>query len=816
MLQEIRHALRLLLKNPLFALVAIVTLALGIGATTAVFTLVNALLIKPLPYEDPARLVLLFEHFTDQHLDAIPVSPPEFLDYKAQLKSFDKLAAFTTATYNLVEGDAPERVFGATVTTDLFRLLGVQPIRGRAFRPEECTTGRDDVLMISERLWRRKFDRDPRILGSKLIADGRTYTIVGIMPATFEFPLALFNITGGQFGQQADIWQPAAFTEKQMKQRGSRAYGVIGRLAPHVSRQQAQAELDTFVRGMRQRFQDNYPQTESFGATIYPLKEQVVGGMKPLLLILSGAVALVLLIACANLATMLLARASAREREMAIRVAVGASRARLLRQGLTESVILAIFGGIGGIVLAIWAIDLVKTLGTHTIPRLGEVRIDGTVLLVTLAIAVGTGLIFGLVPALATGRPDLTEALKEGGRGSTSSRRHNRLRNGLVVAEVALALVLLTGAGLLLKSFVRLENVNPGFNPKNVLTAEISLPALRYPDNQSQVGFFTELERRVSHLPGVSSAGLTLVLPMSGTNTDSSFGIEGRPSDDAHPSPDEELRLVSPDYFKTVQIPLLQGRFFTAADKAEAPYVVLINQALAERYWPNEQPIGKRIKIYTGKDRAWATIVGIVGSVHHKGLDQPLTPIYYLPFAQLPYSSMILTLRSTQDPLSLTSAIRREVQAIDPNQPIAHVRTLEQVIADSVAPRKLAVALLAVFAAIALVLASVGIYGVMSFLVVQRTHEIGVRMALGAQRADVLRLIIAHAGTLIGAGTVLGLIVAFLSTSALRSVLYEVSALDLTTFLFVTFTLAFVALVASYIPARRATRADPMIVLGRG
>jgi putative ABC transport system permease protein len=816
MLQEIRHALRLLLKNPLFALVAIVTLALGIGATTAVFTLVNALLIKPLPYEDPARLVLLFEHFTDQHLDAIPVSPPEFLDYKAQLKSFDKLAAFTTATYNLVEGDAPERVFGATVTTDLFRLLGVQPIRGRAFRPEECTTGRDDVLMISERLWRRKFDRDPRILGSKLIADGRTYTIVGIMPATFEFPLALFNITGGQFGQQADIWQPAAFTEKQMKQRGSRAYGVIGQLAPHVSRQQAQAELDTFVRGMRQRFQDNYPQTESFGATIYPLKEQVVGGMKPLLLILSGAVALVLLIACANLATMLLARASAREREMAIRVAVGASRARLLRQGLTESVILAIFGGIGGIVLAIWAIDLVKTLGTHTIPRLGEVRIDGTVLLVTLAIAVGTGLIFGLVPALATGRPDLTEALKEGGRGSTSSRRHNRLRNGLVVAEVALALVLLTGAGLLLKSFVRLENVNPGFNPKNVLTAEISLPALRYPDNQSQVGFFTELERRVSHLPGVSSAGLTLVLPMSGTNTDSSFGIEGRPSDDAHPSPDEELRLVSPDYFKTVQIPLLQGRFFTAADKAEAPYVVLINQALAERYWPNEQPIGKRIKIYTGKDRAWATIVGIVGSVHHKGLDQPLTPIYYLPFAQLPYSSMILTLRSTQDPLSLTSAIRREVQAIDPNQPIAHVRTLEQVIADSVAPRKLAVALLAVFAAIALVLASVGIYGVMSFLVVQRTHEIGVRMALGAQRADVLRLIIAHAGTLIGAGTVLGLIVAFLSTSALRSVLYEVSALDLTTFLFVTFTLAFVALVASYIPARRATRADPMIVLGRG
>ncbi len=814
MLQDFRLALRLLIKNPLFAVLGILTLALGIGATTAVFTLVNALLIKPLPYQNPSRLVLLFEHFKDQHLDAIPVSPPEFLEYKAQLKSFDQLAAFTTATYNLVEGDAPERVFGATVTADLFPLLGVQPIRGRTFRPEECATGRNDVLVISERLWRRKFDRDPRVLGSKLVADGRTYTIVGIMPGTFEFPLALFNLTGGQFGQQADIWQPAAFTEREMKSRGSRGYGVIGRLASHVSPQQAQAEIETVVRGMRQRFQDNYPQTESFGATIYPLKEQVVGNMKPLLMILSGAVALVLLIACANLATMLLARASARERETAIRVAVGASRARLLRQGLTESVVLAIFGGVAGTILAIWAIELVKTLGTHTIPRLGEVHIDGTVLLVTLGIAIGTGLIFGLVPALATGKPDLTEALKEGGRGSTLSRRHNRLRNGLVIGEVALALVLLTGAGLLLKSFVRLENVNPGFNPKNVLTAEISLPALRYPDASSQVNFFNELDRRVSNLPGVSSAGLTTILPMSGTNSDSSFGIEGRPSDDAHPSPDEEIRLVSPDYFKTVQIPLLQGRFFNPADKAGVPYVVLINQALAERYWPNEQPIGKRIQVYTGKGKAWATIVGIVGSVHHKGLDQPLTPIYYMPFAQAPYTSMTLAVRTTQDPLGLTSAVRREVQAIDPSQPIAHVRTLEQVVVDSVAPRKLSVALLAAFAAVALVLASVGIYGVMSFLVVQRTHEIGVRMALGAQRSDVLRLVISHAGILIGAGTLLGLIVALLSTSALRSALYEVSALDLSTFLFVTVALAVVAFVASYIPARRATRADPMIALG--
>lgn len=816
MLQEIRHSLRLLVKNPLFTLVGILTLALGIGATTAVFTLVNALLIKPLPYEDPARLVLLFEHFKDQHLDTIPVSAPEFVDYKTELKSFDKLAAFDTATFNLSEGELPERVFGAKVSADLFPLLGIQPIRGRTFRPEECAVGRDDVVVISERLWRRKFDRDPRILGSKLMADGHAFTVVGIMPAGFEFPLPLFNITGAQFGEQADIWQPLGFTDAELKRRSYRSYGLIGRLAPGVSSQQVQAELETVVSGMRGRFKDNYPQTDSFGATIYPLKEQVVGGMKPLLLILLGAVALVLLIACANLATMLLARATAREREMAIRVAVGASRGRLLRLALTESVVLAIFGAGLGVLFAIWAIDLVKSIGTQTIPRLSEVHIDGAVLLVTLAIAIGTGLVFGLVPGLASGKPDLVESLKEGGRGSTSGRRHNRLRNTLVIVEVALALVLLTGAGLLLKSFVRLENVNPGFNPQNVLTAEISLPTLRYPDKKTQVNFFAELERRVSNLSGVKNAGMTIILPMSGINSDSSFTIEGRPVDDAHPGPDEEVRLVSADYFRTLEIPLLKGRFFGKADNLEAPLVVIINHALAERYWPNEDAVGKRIRVPTQEGPAWATIVGIVGDLHHRGLDQPVKPEFYAPLTQAPYPAVILTVRSTQDPTNLTSAIRREVQAIDPTLPIAHVRTLEQVIADSIAPRRLSVTLLAVFAVVALVLASVGIYGVMSFLVVQRTHEIGVRMALGAQRSDVLRLIIAHAGALIGAGTVLGLIVALLTTSALRSVLYEVSALDLSTFLFVTITLALVALVASYIPARRATRADPMIALGRG
>jgi putative ABC transport system permease protein len=812
MINELRFAFRILIKNPAFTLIAIVTLALGIGATTAVFTLVNALLIRPLPYQKPQQLVLLFQHFKDQHLDNIPVSPPEFVDYQAQVHSFDKIAAFNNTTYNLAEAGAPERVAGAVVSADLFPLLGVNPIRGRTFGAHECKAGRNDVLVISERLWQRKFNRDASILGRKILADGKSFTIVGVMPASFEFPLPLFNLNGGQFGERADVWQPLAFTDAEMKARYSRSYGVIARLTSGIAPKHAQAEIETVVAGMRKKFPDRYPQTDSFGATIYPLKEQVVGSMKPLLLILLGAGALVLLIACANLTTMLLARASAREREMAIRVAVGANRFRLLRQGLSESLLLAICGGVAGVLLAIWGIAAVKSIGAQTIPRLTEVSIDWVVLGVTLAVAIGTGLIFGIVPALASGKPDLTESLKEGGRSSTTGRHRNRLRNSLVVAEVALALVLLTGAGLLIKSFIRLQKVNPGFTPKNVLTMEMSLPVLKYPSKKSVVSFFDEIERRVLNLPGVTHAGFTVILPMSGVNSDSSFDIEGRLEDDAHPGPDEEIRIVSPDYFRTLETPLVKGRFFSAADTADAPHVVIINQALAKRYWPNEEAVGKRIKV--GGDKNWSSVVGIVADIRHRGLDTAALPEYYVPLAQAPYGTMILALRSTQDPRSLTSAIRREVRAVDAAQPIAHVRTLEQVIAESVAPRHLSVLLLGIFAAVALVLASIGIYGVMSFLVVQRTHEIGVRMALGAQRRDVLRLVILHAFKLVCAGTIIGLLVAFFSTSTLRSVLYQVSTFDLSTFTFVIFALALVAFLASYVPARRATRADPMIALG--
>ncbi len=537
--------------------------------------------------------------------------------------------------------------------------------------------------------------------------------------------------------------------------------------------------------------------------------------MRPALLILLGAVFLVLLIACANLTTMLLARAAAREREMAVRVALGAGPLRLLKQVLTESVLLALIGGVGGVLLALWGVELLKPIGAQTVPRLREVNVDLGVLGMTLAIAVGTGIIFGLAPGLASGRSELTEALKEGGRSSTAGTRRNRLRNGLVIAEVALALVLLSGAGLLMKSFVRLQSVDPGFNPRNALTFEISLPKMQYPDDPLIVRFNREAQRRIAAVPGVQAAGFSTILPLAGTNADSSFAIEGQPANDRNPSPDEEKRQVSPDYFRALEIPLIKGRFFTDADNADAPLVIIVNQVFAKKFWPKGDALGKRIVMGGMSDNPkWITIVGIVGDIRHFGLDVDPKPEMYVPFGQESYFTTVYVVRSNQDPRSVLPAIRRELQAIDTAVPLANVRTFENVIADSVAPRRLSVVLLGVFAGVAVLLASVGIYGVMSFLVVQQRQEIGVRMALGAQRSDVLKLILGRSLMLVSIGSVIGLIVALMSAHMLRTLLYSVSAFDMPTFALVTILLGAVALLASYLPAMRATRADPIIALG--
>jgi putative ABC transport system permease protein len=816
MLKDIRFALRQLLKQPAFTAIAVVTVALAIGATTAVLSLVNGLLVRPLPYRDPQHLILLLQHFKSQNLERIPVSPPEFKDYETRAHSFEKLGAFGYTSFNLAGEDRPERIAGATVTAGVLPLLGIAPVKGRVFQPEECTVGRDDVVILSARLWRRRFNSDPQIIGKKLLLDGKILTVVGVVPAGFDFPLQLFNLgNGGQFHERADIWKPLAFTDEEMKMRGSRGYFVIGRLAPGTSVAQAQAEIETINAQMRHEHPENYIQDNSFGGDVFPLRRLAVDGIRPALLILLGAAFLVLLIACANLTTMLLARAAVREREMAVRVALGAGPLRLLKQVFTESVLLALIGGVVGIVLALWGVESLKAIGAQTVPRLREVNIDLAVLGITVAICVATGIIFGLAPGLASARPELTETLKEAGRSSTQGTRRNRLRNGLVIAEVALALVLVSGAGLLIKSFAKLENVNPGFNPRNAFTFEISLPKLQYPDDASIVRFNNEAQRRIATLPGVQSAGFSTILPLAGTNSDWSFAIEGAPSNDKSPSPDEEKRQVSPDYFRALETPLINGRFFTDADNADAPRVMIVNQAFAKKFWPNENALGKRITFDNPKKNPkWITIVGVVGDIRHFGLDTEPKPEMYVPFAQEPYFTTIYVARSNQDLRGLVPATRREIRAIDPAVPLANVRTFENVIADSIAPRRLSVVLLGVFAGVAVLLASVGIYGVMSFLVVQRTHEIGVRMALGAQRSDVLKLVLSRSLKLISAGTIIGLVVALMSTHTLRALLYSVSAFDTATFALVTILLGAVALAASYLPAMRATKADPMIVLG--
>jgi len=822
MLSEIKVALRGLAKSPGFTGIAIATLALAIGANSAVFSLINALLVRPLPYQEPSRVALIWETFANQGLERIPCSPPEFLDLEKEFQSGTGLAAFNYQTFNIGGGDVPERISGAVVSPSLFPLLGVEPIKGRAFAREEQGMGHDDVIVISERLWQRRFNADPMLVGKPLLLNGRQYTVVGIMPARFEFPIPIFGLQGNQFAERVDIWKPIAFTKDEMEQRGGRSYGMLTCLRPGVSLTQAQAELDKIISNWKQTYKDNYG-GGGFGAKIYGLHDQVVGGMRTGLAILLGAVVFVLLIACANLATMLLARASARERELAIRVALGAGRWRLLRQMLTESVLLALAGAGFGIFLSIWGLELLKQIGARTIPRLTEVNVDLGVLIVTAVVAVGTGILFGMIPAFASAKPELTEALKEGGRSSTTGVRRNQVRNSLVVAEIALALVLLVGAGLLLKSYARVQNIDPGFDRKNILTAEMNLAETKYPQRGTEnynhgaamMNFWNETLHRVQQLPGVEAAALTIVLPLSGSNTDSSFSIEGREMRPNEPGPDEELRIISPDYFRVLKTALLRGRFFSEADKADAPGVLIINDALAKKYWPNEDALGKRITFSDPRkpDPKWVTIVGIVQSIRHRALDVDPAPEYYLALAQRPQTDMILAVRSTQDPRGLASAVRREILSIDPDQPIANVRTLETVSADSVAPRRMSMVLLGAFAGIALLLASVGIYGVISYLVVQRTHEIGVRMALGAQRGDVLRLVVGHAAKLVGIGTVIGLVLALFSTRTLSAFLYTVGAFDAATFIFVTIALGAIALLASYIPALRATRADPMIAL---
>jgi putative ABC transport system permease protein len=795
--QDLRYGVRLLLKHRGFSAVAVLALALGIGANTAIFSVINTVLLRPLPYEEPERLLEVRETNPPKHSEIV-VAPGSFMDWQAQNTVFQQIVAYRTTAYNLTGSAEPERIRVARVSAGLFTMLGVNPATGRDFLPEEDKPGTARVVAVSYGLWQRRFGADPNLVGQTISLNGNSHTVIAIMPPAFRFP-----------ERDTEAWTPIAFDPREREAYGAHSLSVIGRLKPGITVEQAQTEMSAIAA----RIAEQQAETNAgWGARVTPMLDYAVGKIKPALLVLLGAVGFVLLIACANVANLLLARAASRQKEIAIRTAMGAGRWRIVRQLLTESVILALVGGIAGLLFAAWGMDALLALAPANLPRVSDVKIDGSALIFTLAITMLTGIIFGLAPALQASKPDINETLKEsGGRGSTGGIHRQRMRNMLVVAEVALALVLLVGGGLMIRSFLHLQQVNPGFNPNNTMMVKLVLPQKQYPEDEQQAAFLNQLIQNVSALPRVQSVGATIALPFLDQN-ELGFAIQGRPAVPDTNLPVTKYYSVSPDYFKAMGIPLLRGRVFTDRDVAGAPRVAVINETMAKQFFPNEDPIGKRIHVTNGPE-VFREIVGIVGDVKHNGLDQETQPQTYMSFAQEPDRGMTLVLRSDADPATLSAGIRSEVLNIDKNQPISSIRPLSEILADSVAQQRFSMLLLGVFAAIALILAAVGLYGVMSYSVTQRTHEIGVRMALGASSRDVLRLVVGQGIALALIGVGIGLMAAFALTRLMESLLFGVTATDPVTFGAISLMLMGVAFVASYIPARRAMKVDPMVAL---
>jgi len=800
--QDLRYGVRMLLKKPGFTTVAIITLALGISANTAIFSVVNAVLLRPLPFPEPERLVMAFLAHPHQGLDRSSLGMADFLAVRERNQSFEKVAAFSFGNFTVTGGERPEQVSGAWVSADFFATLRVAPARGRAYQAADERPESARVVVISHSFWQRRLAAEPQVIGQTINLNSTPYTIIGVMPENFHFALT----------PEAELW-PVRVVRPP---RGRPPYfnRCLGRLKPGVTESQAQADLSAIAAQVQQQF----PDSPYSAMTTRPLMTAVVGDVRQALLVILGAVAFVLLIAAANVANLQLARAASREREMAVRLALGASRWRVVRQLLTESLMLAGVGGAVGLLLAFWGIDLFRTLGPANLPRLQEVNLDGRVLGFTMLAALLSGLIFGLMPALQSSRAELNEALKEGGRAGTGSHGRKRLRGLLVVAEVALTLVLLVGAGLLLRSFRRLQEVNPGFRPEHVLTAQISLPPARYTEDQKIMAFHQELIDRTKSLPGVQAVGLSMSLPPNLLQISNPFGIEGRPLPPGEARPLAEEMTISPDYFTALGVPLLRGRCFTGADKAGAPQVLMINEAMARRFFPNQDPVGKRLQ--TGDpspNSPWETIVGVVGNVKYAGLEAEETPTLYVPYTTPGWVSwsrtMYLVVRTAGEPLGLSSALRQQIRALDADLPVANLKTMEQVIHESVTEPRFRTSLLGLFAAVALLLAVIGIYGVISYAVTERTHELGIRMALGAQTGDVLRLVIGQGMKLALVGVAIGLAASFALTRLMKSLLFGVSATDPLTFALIAMLLATVALLACYVPARRATQVDPMVAL---
>ena len=801
--QDLRYSLRMMWKSKSFTLIAVLTLALGIGANTAIFTVVDAALLRPLPYREPNQLVHLWETKPQQQFKEREASYPDYLDWKAQNRVFDGVAGYTRRGFTLSLHDASDRIQGAAVTDNFFQVLGVEVMHGRGFEAGEDQPGREAVVILGNNLWQGRFNSDPGIIGQTIKINEASYRVVGVLPASFQFALA-----GG-----AELWTPLNPTPEQTGRRFMHWLNIVARLKPGVTHEQAQADLSRIAAGIAS--QDPAAHTGT-GIRIVSLHEQIIGNLRSILFVLLGTVCFVLLIACANVANLLLARSAARQKEIAVRTALGASQWRLIRQLLTESTVLALLGGGLGLMLALWGVDLLvanlPASQADSMPYLLGLTLDVRVLLFTISISLLTGIVFGLAPALQSSKLNLQETLKEGGR-TSSVATHHRLRNIFVVSEIALALLLLVGAGLMMKSLLRLLEINPGFNPDRLLTMRVALPPTKYKEDEKVMAFHQELITRVGGMPGVKGVGTVNILPLRGGNT-ASFIVAGRPA----PNPGDELeaniRDVSPSYFEVMNVPLIKGRAFTDHDKRDAPAVVIINQTAANRFFPGLEAVGQRL-LYTRMELPPFEIVGVVGDEKVNGLDKATTPVIYGPFLQDPSGFINLVVRTSSDPNALAGAVRSEIRNLDPDIPVFEIKTMEQLIDNSPSTflRRYPAFLIGTFAAIALLLACVGIYGVISYSVSQRTHEIGVRIALGASQRDILRLVVGHGMglTLIGVGC--GLLAAFILSRFLASLLFEVSASDPVTYAAVSMLLILVAFLACYIPARRATRVDPMVAL---
>jgi putative ABC transport system permease protein len=801
--QDLRYSARMLLKKPGFTAIAVITLALGIGANTAIFSVVNRVLLFRLQYKDAGRLVMAWGSNPQQGLDIDTVSPADLADWRAQNTVFEDLAATTDAQYNLTGMGEPELLIGYSLAANFFQVAGVQPALGHVFTPEEDRAGAPGVVILSHRLWQWRFGSDPKAIGRSVTLNGNPYTIIGVMPAGFQFP------------QRSELWTPLklnSLSANQANNRNFRYLRVMARLKPGGTLEQAQMEMSRIA----QRLAEQHPDTNAGeGVKIVSLQEQYAGDIKPTLLALLGAVGFTLLIACVNVANLLLAQAAARQREIAVRTALGAWRGRIVRQLLTESVLLALIGGALGLLLTVWSANLLVALFPNevanlNIPVVEEIPIDGRVLGFSLLISLLTGVIFGLAPAWQASKPDLSQSLKESGANTTAGVSRRRMRGLLVVSEMALAVLLLVGAGLMIKSFWRLLQGDLGLNPKNVLTMEVLLSPQKYSDGRQRRTFLQGVMQRIENLPGVEQAGATNFLPLTGFWGKVSFSIEGRPA----PRPNEESsadnRVVTERYFRTMGIRLLRGREFDERDREGAAPVVIVNETMARRYWPNEDPVGARINLGQGNK---PEIIGVVNDVKSFGLEEQTHPDIYRPFAQAQFRMIAFAVRTSGDPLGLVAAVKNAIYAVDKDQPVFKVITMEKLAAESITLRRVSMLLIGGLSALGLILAAIGVYGVMSYTISQQRREIGLRMALGAQANDVLKLVISQGMKPALVGMIIGLLASFALMRLIKNLLFGVSATDPATFVVISILLGGVALMACWVPARRATKVDPLVAL---